>query len=256
MLKAKSLFLFFTLFFSLTLTAQTVIFDNWNKGGVSNWPDGLTMFELTQPTKISEIVTYHWNNGQGSTGNTFGPYIKLYDIDNFRKFGPWKATLTGGSYRTKNVTWTAHPNEVLPPGIYVVKVSDPITWSHNNGSEGCGFVRVISGGSSRGGRSVSSMPRTSTSGSVTGTWNSSFGDLTLSQNGNTVSGTYTADNGKISGTLNGHTFTGRWSEAPTYSGPNDAGPVKFEFSDNWSSFSGKWGYEGKSLSGNWAGSKK
>ena len=248
---AKSIILSLTILFSITLSAQTVIFDNWNKGGVTNWPDGLTMFKLTKSTKISKIVTYHWNNGRGSAGNAFGAYIKLYDIENDRKFGPWKATLTGGSYGAKNVTWTAHPNEVLPPGIYVVKVSDPVTWAHNSGSQHCGFTKVISGSSA-----ISSRRTTPSSKSISGVWSSSFGDITFTQNGNSISGNYTTDNGRLSGTINGHVFTGTWREAPTYRGPKDAGPVRLEFSSDWSSFTGRWGYEGKGLTGNWSGRKK
>lgn len=250
MLKTKMIILFFSIGFTLSITAQqTVIFDNWNKGGVSNWPKEFTMFQLNESVKISEIVTYHWNNGNGSTGNAFGPYIKLFDIETSKEFGPWKATLSGGSYNSTNVTWTTYPNETIPPGIYVVKDSDPATWSYNHGSENSGFVKILSGTNS-----ISSSNYSNSN--ATGTYQSSFGTLTISQNGNSVSGTYTGDNGKLSGIMNGHIFIGTWSKAPSYKGPSDAGKVLFEFSDDWTSFTGKWGYQGKSLSGGWTGKRK
>ena len=68
--------------------AETVVFDNWNKGGVSNWPKQLTMFEITEPTHINYIDTYHWNNGKGSDGHEFGAYIKLTDIDSTKEYVP------------------------------------------------------------------------------------------------------------------------------------------------------------------------
>ncbi len=248
MLKPKTLILLLTVLFTFSITAQqTVVFDNWNKGGVSNWPKEFTMFQLDQSVKVSQIVTYHWNNGNGSTGNEFGPYIKLFDVETSKEFGPWKATLSGGSYNSTNVTWTAYPNETIPPGIYVVKDSDPATWSYNNGSENSGFVKVLSGTNSQNSSGYSN---------ATGTYQSSFGTLTISQNGNSISGTYTADNGKISGIMNGHIFLGTWSESPSYKGPSDAGKVQFEFSDDWTSFTGKWGYTGKPLTSNWSGKRK
>ena len=118
MLKIKMGLLVLSLLLNFTISAQQkVVFDNWNKGGVTNWPVELTMFQLNESIKISEITTYHWNNGKGSTGNAFGPYIKLFDVETSREFGPWKANLTRGSYGAKNVTWTAYPNKVIPPGI-------------------------------------------------------------------------------------------------------------------------------------------
>ncbi len=251
MLKLKTLILFLTMLFAFSVTAQqTIVFDNWNKGSVTSWPIEFTMFQLSESVKISEIVTYHWNNGQGSTGNTFGPYIKLFDVETSRQFGPWKATLTGGSYGAQNVTWTAHPNETIPAGTYVVKVSDPVTWSHNSTSGSSGFVKIMTGSSSQQKQTYSSNTN------ATGTYESTFGTVTISHNGNSVSGTYTADNGKISGIMNGHIFVGTWSEAPTYKGPSDAGKVQFEFSDDWTSFTGKWGYQGRSLSNDWSGKRK
>jgi uncharacterized Zn-binding protein involved in type VI secretion len=70
----------------------------------------------------------------------------------------------------------------------------------------------------------------------------------LFQSGSGVTGNYTWDKGKLEGSLSGLTFTGRWLEAPSYSEPRDAGDVEFIFSDDCTSFKGKWRYASK---GNW-----
>ena len=51
--------------------------------------------------------------------------------------------------------------------------------------------------------------------------------MKLIQVGNKVTGTYENDNGRISGTVSGDTLEGDWSEAPTYSPPDDAGEIRF-----------------------------
>jgi len=48
-----------------------------------------------------------------------------------------------------------------------------------------------------------------------GEWDSDWGHMVITQNGNQVSGTYTYDNGMISGTVSGNTFIGTWAEFPT-----------------------------------------
>jgi len=92
---------------------------------------------------------------------------------------------------------------------------------------------------------------------ISGKWSSNFGEITFKQSGNMVEGFYTHDSGRIRGTLKGNTFIGRWMEAPTYRPPHDAGDVKFVFSKDGKSFSGKWryGFGGNSWNGNWSGKR-
>jgi hypothetical protein len=84
---------------------------------------------------------------------------------------------------------------------------------------------------------------------VSGIWNATWGEMYLFQSGSGVTGNYTWDDGRLEGSLSGSTFTGRWFEAPSYSEPRDAGDVEFTFSENCTSFSGKWRY---GSSGNWS----
>ena len=89
-----------------------------------------------------------------------------------------------------------------------------------------------------------------------GEWNSKWGNMVITQNGNQITGTYTHDNGIISGTVSGDTFTGTWSEAPSYSAPNDAGDLIFEMAADGKSFSGRWRYGSSGDWGDWTGSDR
>jgi hypothetical protein len=91
-----------------------------------------------------------------------------------------------------------------------------------------------------------------------GTWDTSFGTLTLSISGNMVTGNYTHDDGRITGTVSpdGRTLTGTWSEAPSYQPPNDAGDVIFTLSPDGKSFTGSWWYGTQSGGGSaWNGTR-
>jgi len=84
-----------------------------------------------------------------------------------------------------------------------------------------------------------------------GSWDSDWGVMVFTQNGDQVTGTYPHDNGKIQGTVSGNTLTGTWSEAPSYGPPNDAGDVVFTLAADGNSFSGNWRYG--SGTGKWEG---
>lgn len=89
-----------------------------------------------------------------------------------------------------------------------------------------------------------------------GEWDSNWGKMVITQNGNIVTGTYTHDNGKISGTVSGSTFTGTWSEAPSYAPDKDAGDMELTMSADGMSFTGKWRYGSSGSWGNWEGGKR
>lgn len=91
-----------------------------------------------------------------------------------------------------------------------------------------------------------------------GDYATDFGAMHLNASGAT--GYYAYDEGRIEGTFssgNG-TLIGRWSEAPTYEGPSDAGDFSFAFAPGCGSFSGHWRHDGDapgSWAGTWAGSR-
>lgn len=105
---------------------------------------------------------------------------------------------------------------------------------------------------------LANSPKTASGEStIEGTYDSNFGNMTLTIKGNKVAGSYTHDGGKIEGMMDGNKIVGRWSEAPTYKPPHDAGEFEFIFPADKKSFAGKWryGYGGKEWSGDWHGAK-
>lgn len=82
-----------------------------------------------------------------------------------------------------------------------------------------------------------------------GTWDTNFGIMTLKQHGGSVEGEYTYDSGRIkNGQVTGNLLTGRWEEAPSYSGPDDAGTFEWTRAPDGKSWSGKWKYDAPSSS--------
>jgi pimeloyl-ACP methyl ester carboxylesterase len=83
----------------------------------------------------------------------------------------------------------------------------------------------------------------------TGAWQTSWGEMVLSQTWNQVNGTYPHDSGRITGTVSGSDLTGTWSEGPSYSPPNDAGDMQLTIAADCNSFTGIWRY---GSSGGWS----
>jgi hypothetical protein len=73
--------------------------------------------------------------------------------------------------------------------------------------------------------------------SISGTYKTEWGDMTLQQTGSRITGTYTHGSGTIEGTLNGTVLTGTWKQTG-----NKNGKFRFEFNDDFSAFKGKWNY--------------
>jgi hypothetical protein len=96
-----------------------------------------------------------------------------------------------------------------------------------------------------------------TSVSFVGVWKTDFGNVTATQEGNKISVTYTHDNGKIEGTMEGNVVKGRWSEAPSYKPPRDAGEFEFVIAGDGNAFQGRWcyGFEGKQWRTDWNGTR-
>jgi len=78
--------------------------------------------------------------------------------------------------------------------------------------------------------------------SIAGVWNTNFGKMIIRQKRVEIYGEYKYDRGIIEGLLNGRILKGKWSEAPTYKQPKDAGEFEFIFAPDGKSFKGKWRY--------------
>jgi hypothetical protein len=114
-----------------------VVFDNGNKEAVFNRPPNPTKFKTDRIYFITQIRTYHWNNGHGAT-----PGKISLEHENGARYGPWEAGATAGHGGVLNVNWNVFPNITLPPGEYRIVDSEPETWSHNSASSGSGFAFV------------------------------------------------------------------------------------------------------------------
>lgn len=123
---------------SLSFAAAAAdLFNNTNVGGVANKPTIQTTFLTPGNTHITQLVTYHWNNGHGAAPGT----IALKSMSG-PTFGPFKAQGTSGQNNAPNVNWVADVNITVPIGTYVIVDSDPNTWSQNAQSHGAGFAII------------------------------------------------------------------------------------------------------------------
>ena len=91
-----------------------------------------------------------------------------------------------------------------------------------------------------------------------GTWDTNWGVMTCSVDGQAVKCNYTHDDGKIDAQLNpdGITMEGTWSESPSYQPPEDAGRVTFSLSADGNTISGYWWYGQNTDGGSWTGTRK
>ena len=91
----------------------------------------------------------------------------------------------------------------------------------------------------------------------TGTWETEWGAMVLTQTGSQVKGTYPHDTGHIAGTVTGNLLKGRWTELPTRKGPSDAGAVELTMSADGTKLTGRWTYDSAptSWNTNWSGTR-
>jgi hypothetical protein len=95
-----------------------------------------TTFTTTNPWFVVEILTYHWNDGQGMPAPGT---ISLKAADG-TMYGPCQALGQDGQGGVPNAAWVIHPNFILPPGTYTVIDSDPASWSQNEETGGAGMA--------------------------------------------------------------------------------------------------------------------
>jgi hypothetical protein len=85
--------------------------------------------------------------------------------------------------------------------------------------------------------------------SIEGVYKTDFSEMSLEANGNQVTGTYQYKGGRINAVLQGNTLTGTWIQT------NAQGRFEFVFTDDFSSFMGKWGYDDAEPTKKWDGEK-
>jgi hypothetical protein len=113
--------------------------NNTNSNAVQNSPmSHRAPCHISAPAHITELVTYHWNNGRGATPGT----ILLFEPSTGMQWGPFQTTGTPGQGGAPNVNWVAKVDIVVLQGDYQVIDSDFPTWSWNAGSQNNGFMIV------------------------------------------------------------------------------------------------------------------
>ncbi|QDG76396.1 peptidoglycan-binding protein [Labrenzia sp. PHM005] len=112
---------------------ETEVLNTYNKATVRSGPSVSPQVTLRVPTLITQLQTYHWNNG---TGTAQAGAIGIAGI------GFWQAVGAPGMNNAPNVEWIARPNLVLNPGTYVIIDSAPATWATNDNANNVGFVVV------------------------------------------------------------------------------------------------------------------
>lgn len=89
----------------------------------------------------------------------------------------------------------------------------------------------------------------------TGTWETNYGKVELSQAGSSVTGVYVLKQGRINGQASSDKLVGQWAEAPSYAPPNDAGEFEIRMDPSGRSFIGKWWKPGAKKEHGWLGRK-
>lgn len=113
-----------------------VIFDNHNVSAVQSGPTNPTEFTIDDSYYVTFFQNYHYFN-QGMNPGT----VSLQHEDG-TIYGPYTCVGTVGQGGVANAYWNAYPEETIKPGKYTVVDSDPSTWSHNAGTNNCGFSHI------------------------------------------------------------------------------------------------------------------
>lgn len=112
-------------------SAVEPIFTITSVGVAYNGASEPTVFTIDESWLVTEIKTYHWNDGKGVVPGTIG----LTAADG-TTYGPWQATGLPGQGGVENAYWVVSPQVTIPAGSYTVVDSDPATWAKNDADTG------------------------------------------------------------------------------------------------------------------------
>lgn len=104
---------------------DTIIFNSWNADATSSQPTVPTVFTISEPTTITGISDYHWNDGSGKDAGTIG--LRVFQGENI---AVWAAENRPDAWGNPTTIWWACPNLTVGPGTYEVVDSDPGSWSY------------------------------------------------------------------------------------------------------------------------------
>ena len=109
------------------LSAEEAMYTITSIGAAENGASMPTVFTIDESWTVTEIKTYHWNNGKG----VLPGMISLKSSDGII-YGPWQANGLPGQGDVINAYWVVSPQVVIPAGTYTVIDSDPTTWAKND----------------------------------------------------------------------------------------------------------------------------
>lgn len=112
-------------------SAEEVMFTITSVGVAENGATKPTIFTIDESWLVTEIKTYHWNDGNGVAPGM----ISLKSSDG-TIYGPWQATGAPGQGGVVNAYWIVNPQVTIPTGTYSVIDSDPSTWAKNDADTG------------------------------------------------------------------------------------------------------------------------
>ena len=125
---------------------QVTLLNNSNVFGVQNGGTPPSFNTNGLPYCVRQLITYHWNNGQGKAPGTIGLGVLSGLGGAGKMLGPFTATGSSGQGAAPNVNWTASipasGKPVVINGTYTCVDSDPSTWSQNQQSGAHGFCQV------------------------------------------------------------------------------------------------------------------
>ncbi|MFH1234487.1 MAG: hypothetical protein V1493_02640 [Candidatus Diapherotrites archaeon] len=248
-----------------TPVQDELLYSNSNIGGCS-YTDTSTIV-LEEDAHISKLrMWYYWNQGETTLSFTLKKGEEVVDQGNLERAScdPYQTSWCEANY---------YPDKDFTAGTYVLKAGIA-RLCQNSESQGNGMYMVF--GKKLGtttpspevtpaAQPTAAIGSQTSSGftvqelgcSFTGSWSSNWGDMEFKQDGSKVTATYTYDSGKIDAVISGNILIGKWSEAPSYAEPGDAGDVELELSTDCKSFTGNWRYgTGGAWSGGWTGTKK
>lgn len=112
-------------------------FDNGNIYAVQNRPRRTTVFTLQAPMRVTRIMTYHWNNGNGAPPGRIALRSRTGET-----YGPWQAAGEPGQGGIPDAYWVVEPDLLLPAGTYTIVDSNPSTWAQNDASNNAGMASL------------------------------------------------------------------------------------------------------------------
>ena len=203
-------------------------------------------FTLSSQLSVTKLkVWYNWAGGEQSVT------YKLERNDESISEGTITKTAECDTYQKNWCNGVVQLNMPFPPAKYELKLSKAMMCLEP-GKTGTVRLYGMASGVAAAAQLPAGIPAHLTNCQYSGSWNTDWGTMQLSQDGSKVTGTYTHDSGKLLGTLVDGVYVGKWSEYPSYSEPGDAGDMVFYFTKDCNGFTGNWQY-GVHTTGGWSG---